>query len=533
MEAVAPPQAPVMPQAKPPMPVNAVPMQAANDYQVPDKTPNQKYVEAVDAGDLTSLAVQAKENFGTPVGQVATHTYGVLKKSNETLQDLAMPVLNAKTPQERNIATADALKSVKDYPQWGTALISFLMGDKKTALNMVTGGQPITTVKYGSGGKQYEYTTDQLGKVISIKDRNGNDVSPTDFEADGGGVSNIESTYRYINDKEINKSNVESLNAGLKGANAFRAQNEALVGQTQTARDFIKQLPNLSSEKISLLTGVMTQSVNMENTTGSGTNTLGQRTEGVTGAKSTQDKLGINAGIGGAGAPEGSIAPSTGGIGISGGNVKANSLGTNANELNQSGTTGSKSDTTGARSNADQQALAKEAFLKDVPAELQQKYIAVWDAADSIGRSQAKLEKDGYRIPSFITAQSPTNLVEGTPALEIRLLKPLMNQELNSAFNRFYQENIGAHVKNGRPPSMEEMEAAFTKTTGEGSYKEIISKYTAEAKNIIKSSRSPSIEVKYPEDKPDKTKPVAPPKAKAVDKKPKRSLEDIQKGLGD
>lgn len=523
MEAIAPPQvAPVLPQAKPPLPVNAVPMQAEGDYQIPDKTPVQKYAEAVDTGDLTSLAVQAKENFGNPVGQVATHSYGVIKRANETMQDLAMPVLNAKTPQERNIATADALKSVKDYPQWGTALISFLMGDKKTALNMVTGGQPITSVKYGSGGKQYEYTTDQLGKVISIKDRNGNDVSPADFEADGGGLNQIETTYRYINDKEINKNNVESLNAGLKGANAFRAQTEGLVGQTQTARDLIKQLPNLSSEKIAMLTGVMTQSVNAENTVGKGSGTLGQQGEGVTGNNSTQNKIGATAGLGAGAAPEGSVAPNSAGVGISGSNVKANSMGTNANELNQKTTNRSTTDTTGARSNADQQALAKEAFLTGIPVEDQQKYIAVWDAADAIGRSHAKLKNDGYRIPSFITEQSPTNLVEGTPALEIRLLKPLMNQELSSAFNRFYQENIGAHVKNGRPPSMEEMEAAFTKTTGEGSYKDIISKYTAEAKNIIKNSRmevKDIKEIKITEDKPDKTKPIAPPK-KSVAKRP-------------
>tara|TARA_R110000868_G_scaffold175257_1_gene412207 strand:+ start:978 stop:2546 length:1569 start_codon:yes stop_codon:yes gene_type:complete len=502
-------------------PVEVMPTQAANDPVV-KISPSVQFAQAVDNGDVSTLKKQAVENFGTPEGVAANHAYGVISDGKQKLEALAMPTMNAKTPQERNIATADALKTVKDYPQWGTALISYIMGDKKTALNLVTGGQPVTQVKYGQSGKQYQYTTNQLGQVVGITDRNGAPVSPGEYEADGGGIDSIKDTYSYINNQKIGEANTASLSKGLQGANATTAITNGVAPVAKQAIDLIQSLPNLDAKKTALLTGILTQSTNVEKGRTTSKNDLEQKNKSVNTGKEEGTKLGANAGLGGAAVPEGMVGGT--GIGVSGNKTTGNSLGTTANQLESANKSAGTSNTDAQNTTTNQNALARAEFLKGVPEGDQQKYIQVWDAAEQIARANQKLVDNGSRIPSFITPQSQANVVEGTPAIQIRLLKPLMNQELNAAFQEFYKNNIDTHIKNGNPPSMEEMEAAFTNTkNGPNSYKEIIDKYTKEAGNIIRKS-SMNIQIKIPdEEKPQaaekpQRKAVAPPAEKPTRK---------------
>ena len=475
----------------PPTP-DAVPLQAEGDYQVPPPPPEQVYAQATSNGDLNTLGQQAKDNFGTPVGEAAAHAYSVIAPAAQKLDALAKPAAEAKTPQERNIAIADAYKSVKDYPQWGTALISYLMGDKKTALNMITGGQPVTTVKYGTSGKQYQYTVDQLGNNIGITDRNGNMVSPQEYEADGGGINQIENTLDYKNRNAINKENVDSLAKGLNGFKAYNAQAQAQVEPIKLATDLFSSIPKdlLKSKSVAMLQGLVTGGKSSEVGTNSSASGMNQQNTGVTGHEGEGSTTGMGGHLGGA-SPAGGVSPPGMNlpVGLNGqaGTSKDASKGTSASELNMATSASGKNAASGQTSTTNKEAFAKQMSLENIGSPEQQKLLQIWDIADGIQRGNQRLDASGERMPSFITPPSANSVAEGLPAVQIRLQKQMLNTELLNGFNKFYQDNIATHTERGSPPSMEQMEQAYSSTTGPGSYKAIQQKYIKIVSDILHS----------------------------------------------
>ena len=491
-------------------PTEPIPLQATGDVQNPGPNPSLVHAEATQNVDIPTLRKLAASNPNTPIAEAANRNAEMLESGQKKLSALAVPVVNAETPGEKNIAAANAFKSVKDYPQWGTALMMWLGGDKKSAVNMVTGGQPITSVKYGlKSGKAYLYTTDQLGTPIGITDRNGNAVSNAEYEADGNGVDSVKDSLYAQNLNKIAESNTNSLNAGVKGFNGYSSAYNAVTPIIKQSDSWFSDLQKSDPQRAStinqklnasglipILQGHYAGTLNKGSGTNASSGGLNQNLNGVNDSTGTSNNIGLNGTVGIGKGPNGvSIGPSAG---ISADNGKTTGLSNSGSVLNQgqSSKGGTTENSQGTQDN--QQTFAKKLQLSGLDAETQARLIDMWKSGDVMNAQKAELEKNGLRMPSFITPVSSTNVADGLAGLRVLYQKQLMNSALLDGFNKFYQDNIGLHTKPGVPPSMEEMEAAYTKTgnTPDGqipqapaldSYKGIQSKFLKEVSDILHS----------------------------------------------
>jgi len=94
------------------------------------------------------LNVANKIGTDTDAGRALVSTAKDIQDRGFEFKTLTAPIENAKTPGERNLAAATALRNTTEQPQYGQALIAFMMGDKQAAFNLATGGVIKNTVEF-------------------------------------------------------------------------------------------------------------------------------------------------------------------------------------------------------------------------------------------------------------------------------------------------------------------------------------------------------------------------------------------------
>ena len=153
---------PVNPQAAPPV-----------DIIQTSPNPNAVADDAIDRRDTGALTQIAKDNVGTPASDLAMRMVKTIDTSQKKFNELVSPIDKAggAGTQDGRVKIAQTFQTVADNPQWGTALLKYVMGDKAGAVKQVTGGDIKTLITYDNAGNQIEEKVNELGEPLSYTDR--------------------------------------------------------------------------------------------------------------------------------------------------------------------------------------------------------------------------------------------------------------------------------------------------------------------------------------------------------------------------
>lgn len=429
------------------------------DVIVPVKTETEQVLNSRDKDvinsaitnrDVPSLVNVAKTDPTSETAKVAVDSAKHIIKTSNEFQTLVDPIEKAGvgTPAG-NIAAAKQFQTVKDHPQWGTALISYLMGDKKTALNLVTGGAPTDVIEWGKDGGRYVRTHNSLGETLGIRDKNGNPISEQQASDLGISYNSYDTTIAATNEKENKKARMKSFNDEAEGLTQWAG---TLSAHGDLAQQTLDQLEGIKSQ-----IGEKAYKEALKKSGAAFRSEAGQTgSKQNIGTKSATTSSGEDKGAsGGAGAQ-------VGGEGAAGANVKAGIQAGTKSGKSQTGTDQSIiGDTTRSGTEAsytqDQKNFREFARLQG----LNDKQIAILlrahDVSDRISKEQDALSNR----PSFISLPSATKLSDQQSQLEAQLLQTLHNREQIQAYRKEFNSAGQDYAKTGTIPQFGEIQRHF------------------------------------------------------------------------
>ena len=130
---------------------------------------NVKADSAIANRDVPALTQLAKDSIGTPQSGVLVELANKIKTTSDEFNKLVDPINKTggtNTPEGRQ-QIAITFETVADRPQWGTALLKYVLGDKAGAVKQITGGDITKSITYDKNGDQILETKNQLGEHIS------------------------------------------------------------------------------------------------------------------------------------------------------------------------------------------------------------------------------------------------------------------------------------------------------------------------------------------------------------------------------
>jgi hypothetical protein len=421
---------------------------------------SQEYSDKVSRRDVPDLMKFAARNVGTPAGDAASHAIDKIVPAQQQFKKIIVdPLESAKTPQEQNIKAAEIYKTVADAPQWGTALIRYLMGDKQGAANLVTGGSPTTTTTYDINGKGIKTVTNALGETLSRTDmEDGHSVSDSEFSKRGGTYNSVAETLRGKNAAAIAAVNVDDLAKGVAKFGKFAAANNGQAQQRALLDQDLAQVkkydPNASVLTNAL--GIISKTYGTASSTRASKSDTGQTTNstGTSDKTSTGFKAGGALGNSESGPGNLAVGGTSGTEAGKNGAYVESKIGTQSN--------GTESENTNSIQTARNE-LMKEATAKRMQKGDLDRYLNIFDNYASIEANNKALRESG-NVPSFITIPSDNQASNGITGLQVKNEHYKLNDALTAGYQRYYDEQKKNHVDPEDVPSSGQLEAAYSRT---------------------------------------------------------------------
>ena len=467
------------------MPVEAVipnaPVAQADVAPAPPATPDEKYEVAVANRDPNALVSLAKETVGTPLSQISLFAANNINSKLQEFDSLTSKIASAGgagTPEGR-MAVADTWKTVKDNPQWGDALLRYVLGDKQGAAKMITGGDITTRITFDKYGKQIKEQINALGEKVDVVDlETGKPIGMADYAKRGGGLPAWENTLGNLLEKENLKTNITKLNENVEKNNAWSAKTAALTPKYSELGDIFANLKNkdIAPDVLSKVFQFANQSMGSTAAQSNNKSILNQWNQGVgfrTGeqvSKSVASQFGLPAGTW--------TFNGKGGITNEKGETK------NFSELEQAQNTNNVSQENTKNFNQTQADLLKylkTAKLNDAD---QTQLLRALELSRDISREQLELVGK-HGTPTFLTLPSAFNLEDQYSRGRVQALQGASNAEVMDAFTKFYNKAIQNYGP-GQAPKPNEIENAFTNSD---EYKNIQAKYLGITKQILSEPR--------------------------------------------
>jgi len=284
LDPVAPPVAPQTAVAAPIAPPTAQPaVQATAPVVQPvvqPPSPTQREDDALANRDVKELTNIAKDNIGTPAGAVAMDTVKGIQDRATKFNEIVKPIDKAggATTQEGRMVIAKQFETIADHPQWGTALIAYILGDKKSAYLQVTGGNIKTDIRYDNGGNQIEEKTNELGEPVSYFDRKEKRfLTKEEYAQRVGGISAWENTLKGKTEQETRKLSNEAFVKDNEAANVW---HQIFNGQKQLHQENIDFLTKVKTDLppplYNKIVGSVSQSLGQANASSNGKSILNQ-----------------------------------------------------------------------------------------------------------------------------------------------------------------------------------------------------------------------------------------------------------------
>tara|TARA_R110000868_G_scaffold210517_1_gene460557 strand:- start:1584 stop:3143 length:1560 start_codon:yes stop_codon:yes gene_type:complete len=513
---------------QPPMAV--APPQAAPQPQVEvistSSNPNALADDAINRRDTTALTQIAKDNVGTPASDLAMRMVTTIKDSQNKFNELVNPIDKAGgagTPAG-NIKIAQAFQTVTDNPQYGTALLKYVLGDKEGAVKQITGGDIKTLITYDNNGNQIEEKVNALGEPVSYTDRKtGQQMTKDEYAQRVGGISSWANTLRGKTETETRAESTKVFVKEQQQANNWyqitQAHKPLLQENYNTLNQYKTDLPKDVYNKI---IGSVSQSMGQASSKSNSKSALNQLNDAITNGQSIKVDNRIATALN---SPK--LAGMT--LRVQGDRLVSedNSLSLTAGQLKQmqeSDTIGSEATKNAAATMA---SIAEAERLGQINSVVGAKLRRVIENSQTMGREMAD-GVDKYGKPSFISLPTSANFTDKQAQTIAQTLQGMQNADQLAEFIKFNNNAVEGHKSTNTVPLPGEIGTAFTRQPLSKDMRKFYADEIGKAMNDEYRARSqPSIEVRFPsaDSANAPKKAVAPPSAKP-------SLADLKKQAG-
>jgi hypothetical protein len=456
--AVAPVAAPAMPMA----PVSPTPVADA----VSQVRPQDQVENAVTNRDDVQLYSFSQQFKNTPEGQASQRLAQQIQKGKADY-DKFLAGIDANTPEGR-LKAMQTYKTVKDNPQMGDALMMYIGGDKKTAIEMLTGGKVEDKTEYlPTTGRMVTKKVNALGETVSITDTETGIVIPkTEYAKLGGSVSSLENTLYWESRKNSQKFNTDAYNKATDAHNEIFAKARVKGPLVDQYLDLMTQFlnnPDIKKEDRAAIAGVASSQINFAQSVSQSRQILDQFGRSTADKLSTDQRKAFEAGLAG---PVGEAA-GTGPLRLGVNGQISDSAGNNYSvqqlkNLMDTSSVGKQLD----RSFAQQQKNLEEQVT--IGRLSNEQYIKLKRALDLNNQIQKmNLETEAkHGNPSFTIPTTGAQMMDQTHRPLAQALQEKFNIEVTQAFDAWKKNQMTMAKERDRSyvPEPGELESAFTKT---------------------------------------------------------------------
>jgi hypothetical protein len=278
----------VVPNAVPPAAINPMGAAPVNPAAIPvaqvetpvAASPTQREDDAIANRDVKGLVNIARDNIGTPTADIAMKVAKGIEERTSKFNSLVKPI-----DEKGGVATPDGrmefvkqFQTTADKPQWGNALISYVLGDKKAAVLQVTGGAVSSKVTFDNNGDMILEKVNELGEPVSYTDRKtGRPISEAEYAKRVGGISAWSNTLKGKLEQE---TRTKSQEAFLKDEESANHWHQLTQNQKQFHAENYDTLSKLKSDLPSGLynkiIGSVSQSLGQANASSTGKSVFNQ-----------------------------------------------------------------------------------------------------------------------------------------------------------------------------------------------------------------------------------------------------------------
>ena len=508
---------PVNPQAAPPV-----------DIIQTSPNPNAVADDAIDRRDTGALTQIAKDNVGTPASDLAMRMVKTIDTSQKKFNELVSPIDKAggAGTQDGRVKIAQTFQTVADNPQWGTALLKYVMGDKAGAVKQVTGGDIKTLITYDNAGNQIEEKVNELGEPLSYTDRKtGQQLTKDEYAQRVGGISQWANTLRGKTETETRADSTKIFVKEQEQANHWYQLTQSHKPLLQENYDTLNKVKSdLPKDVYNKILGSVSQSMGQANSRSNNKASLNQLNDSFSNGESVK--------------VDNRLASALNSPKLLGATLKVqgdrlvsedNSFSISKNQLKQmqeSDTVGSEATKNAASTMA---SIAEAERLGKINSIQGGQLRRVIENSQQMGRELSDATNK-YGKPSFISLPTSANFVDKQAQSLAQTLQSMQNADQMDQFIKFNEHAVEGHKSSNTVPLPGEIGSAFTrqplskdmrKFYGDEIGKVMGSEYNA------RSQPNPSIEVRFPnaEKTSGPTKAVAPPAKKS-------SLADLRKQAG-
>jgi hypothetical protein len=437
--------------------------------------------EAVKNRDEKKLLTIAADSTGTPLSGVATSTAIKIGEGKQQFAQLIDPLEKkggVATPEGRKEAV-NIWKSTIDNPQWGTALIKYILGDKEGAAKQITGGDVKETIVYDVDGAQLIKRVNALGETLEVKDMKTNKlVLPEEYAKRKIGFSSLAETYAGQIDIIDTKARAEALVKNQTINNAWIAKFPVLKEQFVEIENNLMEFQNRKGD----IPAELFARINRFNTQAQGTaasqsetkSILKQISENAASRKGEQISKALTSKLGLEGVW---TLDGKGGITNEKGNTE------NIGELQQKNDAATISNQRSEDFKSIKADILKSEQLKGASGDLQGKLLRSLELADNIAKTTSELSKVG--VPTFLSLPAAFNIENKLSQGRAQALQGQFSAEAMDEFKEFYKQAIKNYTGSQRPEP-NQLESEFVKTP---EYKALQSKYGAKIKDVMNEAR--------------------------------------------
>ena len=453
---------PIAPVGVPIAPVSATPVVDA----IKTITPQQRIEDAAANRDDVSLWSFSQTYKNTPEGEASARLAKQISEGKEQYNKM-LAGIDANTPEGR-LKAMQTYKTVKDNPQMGDALMLYIGGDKKSAIDMITGGRIEQKTEYlPTTGRMVSKTINALGEVVSVTDvETGAIIPKTEYARLGGSVSSLENTLYWKSRQDSQKFNTEKFNQANEAHNAINTQARAKGPLVDQYLDIMTQFlnnPDIKREDRAAIAGVASSQINFAQTVSQSRQILDQFGRTSADKLSSDQRKAFEAGLAG---PVGEAA-GTGPLRIGVNGQISDSAGNNYSvqqlkNLMDTSSVGKQLD----RSFAQQQKNLQEQVT--IGRLTNEQYIKLQRALDLNNQIQKmNLETEAkYGNPSFTIPTTGAQMMDQAHRPLAQALQEKFNIEVTQAFENWKKDQMGKarNIDRSYVPEPGELEAVFTKT---------------------------------------------------------------------
>ena len=429
-------------------------------------TPQQRIENAAANRDDVSLWSFSQTYKNTPEGEASARLAKQISDGKAKYAE-TLAGIDPNTPEGR-LKAMQTYKTVKDNPQMGDALMMYIGGDKKSAIDMLTGGRIESKTEYlPTTGRMVEKKLNALGEVVSVTDvETGAIIPKTEYARLGGSVSALENTMYWKSRQESQKFNTEKFNQANDAHNEIAAKSRAkgpLVDEYLGLMTQFLNNPDIKKEDRAAIAGVASSQINFAQTVSSSRQILDQFGRTSADKLSTDQRKAFEAGLAG---PVGEAA-GTGPLRIGVNGQISDSAGNNYSvqqlkNLMDTSSVGKQLD----RSFAQQQKNLQEQVT--IGRLTNEQYIKLQRALDLNNQIQKmNLETEAkHGNPSFTIPTTGAQMMDQSHRPLAQALQEKFNIEVVQAFNDWKIDQMRKHKEIDRSyvPEPGELEAVFTKT---------------------------------------------------------------------